>query len=85
MDEKDLLLQTIWEIVKPTSQPLNYPCSIREIILRFPGNWELEQLQALSEEELVHVVNAERVVVYLTQKGLEKVEAIPGPVANDNL
>ncbi|HEU4471829.1 MAG TPA: hypothetical protein VFR58_12130 [Flavisolibacter sp.] len=82
MEEKDRLLQTIWEIVRLTSQPLNYPCSIREIILRYQGTWEVEQLNALSQENLINMVNAERVVVYITQAGLDRVQSIAAEVSD---
>jgi len=68
-------LHTIFEIVKSDPHPLNYLCSTREIILRHQGGWQQEHLDALAQEEMIVFKKMERVVICITQKGLDTAKA----------
>ena len=68
-------LHTIFEIVKNDPHPLNYLCSTREIILRHQGGWQQEHLDALAQEEMIVLKKMERIVICITQKGLDAAKA----------
>ena len=71
MQERYRTLHTIYEIVKNDPHPLNYLCSTREIILRHQGGWQQEHLDALAQEEMIIFKRMERIVICITQKGLD--------------
>jgi len=71
MQERYRTLHTIYEIVKNDPHPLNYLCSTREIILRHQGGWQQEHLDALADEEMIIFKRMERIVICITQKGLD--------------
>ena len=75
MQERYRTLHTIYEIVKNDPHPLNYLCSTREIILRHQGGWQQEHLDALAEEDMIIFKRMERVVICITQKGLDTAKA----------
>jgi len=68
-------LHTIFEIVKNDPHPLNYLCSTREIILRHQGGRQQEHLDALAQEEMIVLKKMERIVICITQKGLDAAKA----------
>ena len=76
MQERYRTLHTIYEIVKNDPHPLNYLCSTREIILRHKGGWQQEHLDALADEEMIIFKRMERVVICITQKGMDTAKAL---------
>jgi hypothetical protein len=76
IDNKYRILQVLYEIVKDKTQPLQYHCGIREILLRLKGNWQPEYLEELVREELIVMKKSTNVVILITQKGLEKAKIV---------
>ncbi len=72
MENQYRILQALYEIVKDDLQPLQYNCSIRELLLRLKGDWQSEYLEELALEKLIIVHKAESVTLKLTEKGWEK-------------
>ena len=76
IDDKYRVLQVLYDIVKDKTQPLQYHCGTREILLRLKGNWQPEYLEELVREELIVVKKSTTVIVLITQKGLEKAKLV---------
>lgn len=77
MTDKYQVLQILYEIVKDDSQPLQYHCSTREIILRLRSEWQQEYLEELKRENLLEIKKSNTaVVVLITEKGLEKAKRV---------
>jgi predicted transcriptional regulator len=78
MEEEYQTLQTIFEIVKNDANPQTYLCSPREIILRQFAGWDVieKHLHLLAEKELVVVKQLDKIVVSITQKGIERVKSV---------
>jgi hypothetical protein len=72
IDDKYKILHVLYDIVKEDANPLQYHCSIREIILRLRGNWQPEHLEELVREKLAVVKKSTTVVVLLTEMGMAK-------------
>jgi hypothetical protein len=74
MQEHLQLLQTIYEIVKNDPQPEHYGCRPREIILRRLQEWSViyQQLQLLSEEDLVSMEQQDTLIIRITAAGIER-------------
>jgi len=73
MHDKYLVLSTIYQIVKDDDNPTSFPCNTRDIILRYQGPWPSAQLDELEKEGLIEMRRLERVLIYITKKGIEEV------------
>lgn len=70
MKDKYAILQVLYNTVKNVSQPLQYHCSMRELLLQVKGDWQPEYLEELARDNLVIVKRtATGVVIVLTEKG----------------
>jgi hypothetical protein len=73
MEPRYQVLRIIYKIVKDETNPLQYPVSFREIILRYAAGWEsVEQhLLDLQQEELIIIRQFDRPVAMITEKGIQ--------------
>lgn len=78
MDPHYQTLQTIYNIVKSDPHPTTYLCSTRDIILRQASGWSSieKHLQLLEMEQLIIVKKLDRVVVCITNSGIETAKAL---------
>ena len=78
MDPQYQTLQTIYNIVKSDPHPTTYLCSTRDIILRQASGWSSieRHLELLEMEKLIIVKKLDRVVVCITNTGIEIAKAI---------
>jgi len=77
MEAKYKTLQAVYSIVKEDNDPTTYPCSYRELILKNLNTDILqEHLEALSTEGLVSLKKLERMVICITDKGIEKIRSL---------
>lgn len=77
MEDEYITLQTIFDIVKNDAHPQTYLCSAREIILRQFCGWDVIQrhLQVLAEKEFVIVKQLDKIVISITQSGIDWVKS----------
>ncbi|MES2373229.1 MAG: hypothetical protein V4557_11665 [Bacteroidota bacterium] len=82
MDKRYVTLQTLANIVRDTQHPTHYHCTAREMILHSVFDWDLihTHLSLLSTENLVCMIQADTLQFSITQKGLEKINAMIEPV-----
>ncbi|MES2328643.1 MAG: hypothetical protein V4539_03505 [Bacteroidota bacterium] len=77
MDKRYVTLQTLANIVRDTQHPTQYLCTPREMILHSVFDWDLihTHLSLLANEEFIRMVQADTLQFFITEKGLEKVNA----------
>ncbi len=83
MDNRYITLAILAQIVLEMTQPTQYACTTREMILHSTFDWELihKHLQSLAEEGMVVISHADTLQFSITQAGLDKIaelEQIPG-------
>ena len=73
MEHKELVLSTLAQMAKGSTQPSLYQFIPRELILRLPIDWSIiySCLCLLEEEEMVQIFNADTIKFSITQKGIE--------------
>ena len=78
MENRYHTLQTLAAIVGGSSNPVQYQCTMREMILHSVFDWKLimDHLTALSQEELVVLTVEESPRFSITRAGLEMVDAL---------
>lgn len=84
MEPKDLVLQTLAQIVATSAQPSLYQFIPRELILRLPMEWAeiYTCLSALEEEGAVQIFHADAIQFSITEKGIELSRRIDVQKAN---
>ena len=78
MDPQYQTLQTIYNIVKSDTHPTTFLCSTRDIILRQASGWSSieKHLELLEMEKLIVIKKLDRVVVCITNTGIETAKAM---------
>jgi predicted transcriptional regulator len=76
MEKQYSTLQTLSTIVQEMSQPTQYRCTPREMILHSTFDWELIQkhLTQLQEEGFVEISKADTLQFSITEKGFSFIE-----------
>ncbi len=73
MEHKELVLSTLAQMAKESTQPTLYQFITRELILRLPIDWSdiYSCLCLLEEEGAVQIFHADSVKFSITQKGFD--------------
>jgi hypothetical protein len=80
MEQKELILSTLAQMAKGSTQPTLYQFIPRELILRLPIDWSAiySCLCLLEEEEMVQIFHADTIKFSITQKGIDSAVEFQG-------
>lgn len=84
LDQYDTL-KTLSLIAEGSPKPTQYQCTPRELILRSTADWDTinRDLHKLEAEALVQITKADKLVVSITTKGMNKILALEGKSGTD--
>jgi hypothetical protein len=78
MENQYFTLQILAQIAQEESNPIQYLCTPREMILHATFDWEriYKHLLSLQEENLVVIAQADTLQFSITQQGLNKIRTL---------